>query len=117
MNCAGQTIVSRLKESDSVVQLGELSIDRSRFEARIGKQDIRLTRTELFLLWTLASKIGKTFTREELMRDVWGAGVHVDPRTIDVHIVRLRSKLKRHRRIPAIQTVWRVGYRVRPVNH
>jgi DNA-binding response OmpR family regulator len=107
-------IVAKPNEHEGVVQLGELVIDRSRFEARIGKQEIRFTRTELYILWTLASKRGKTFTREELIQAVWGSSVHVNPRTIDAHIVRLRTKLRRHRHIPAIQTIWRVGYRVRP---
>jgi DNA-binding response OmpR family regulator len=62
----------------------------------------------------LVSEDGKGFRREELIERVWGSGFFIDARTIDVHIARLRTKLKdTSAQAPAIETVWGIGYRLR----
>jgi DNA-binding response OmpR family regulator len=97
------------------IVVGKLSLDRFRYEVRIQKREIRLTRMEFTLLWTLASQAGKVFRREELLDQLWGPGRFVEPRTVDVHVTRLRRKLQAHWRSPTvvIETVWGVGYRLR----
>jgi DNA-binding response OmpR family regulator len=97
-----------------VIQVGELCIDRLRFEVRIQEKEVRLSRKELELLWTLASEDGRAFRRQDLIERVWGDGFFIDARTVDVHIARLRTKLRRaSANAPTIETVWGIGYRLR----
>ena len=99
---------------DSVVQLGKFSIDRFRFEVKVEETEIKLSRKEFDLLWTLASDEGRAFRRQELIERVWGNGCFIDTRTVDVHIARLRTKLKEaSAKAPSIETVWGIGYRLR----
>jgi two-component system alkaline phosphatase synthesis response regulator PhoP len=98
-----------------VVEVGELRIDRVRFEVKIANHELRLSRKEFELLWVLASEDGRAFRREELIDRVWGRGFFIDARTVDVHIARLRTKLKAvSGEAPSIETVWGIGYRLRP---
>jgi DNA-binding response OmpR family regulator len=98
----------------SVVQVGALRIDRVRFEVKIYDSEVRLSRKEFELLWELASEDGRAFRREELIDRVWGNGFFLEARTIDVHIARLRTKLKQGSvNAPVIETVWGIGYRLR----
>ena len=97
-----------------VLVLGELRIDRVRFEVKVGSHELRLSRKEFELLWVLASEDGRAFRRDELIDRVWGSGFFIDARTVDVHIARLRTKLKAFSsEAPSIQTVWGIGYRLR----
>jgi DNA-binding response OmpR family regulator len=104
MNTSGQP---------TVVQLGDLRIDRRRFEVKIQNIEVRLTRKEFEILWLLASKSGMVFHREELIERVWGPDVFIHPRAVDVHIARLRRKLKAASNAPIIETVWGIGYRLK----
>ena len=98
----------------SVVQLKTLRIDRVRFEVKIHNREVKLSRKEFELLWVLASEEGRAFRREELIERVWGNGFFLDARTVDVHIARLRTKLKHtSANAPVIETVWGIGYRFR----
>ena len=91
----------------SAVQVGNLHIDRVRFEVKVRERDIRVSRKEFGLLWVLAAAEGRAFRREELIEHVWGSGLFVDARTVDVHVARLRTKLKDvSGGAPAIGTVW-----------
>jgi DNA-binding response OmpR family regulator len=97
------------------VQVGGLRIDRVRFEVKIGSHEVRLSRKEFELLWVLAAEDGRAFRREELIDRVWGSGFFIDARTVDVHIARLRNKLKAGSGAsPSIETVWGIGYKLRP---
>jgi DNA-binding response OmpR family regulator len=99
----------------SVLEVGNLRIDRIRFEVKIHEHEIRLSRKEFALLWVLAAEDGRAFQRGELIERVWGSGFFIDARTVDVHIARLRTKLKDvSADAPAIETVWGIGYRLRP---
>lgn len=98
----------------SVVQAGTLRIDRVRFEVKIQDSEVRLSRKEFELLWVLAAEDGRAFRREEIIHRVWGKGFFLVPRTVDVHIARLRTKLKQASvNAPSIETVWGIGYRLR----
>jgi two-component system alkaline phosphatase synthesis response regulator PhoP len=98
----------------SVVEAGNLRIDRVRFEVKIHAHRIKLSRKEFELLWVLATEDGRAFRREELIDRVWGRGFFIDARTVDVHIARVRTKLKDiPGGLPAIETVWGIGYRLR----
>jgi two-component system, OmpR family, response regulator ResD len=98
-----------------IVEVGALRIDYVRFEAKIGCHELRLRRKEFELLWVLASEDGRAFRRDEFIERVWGSGFFIDARTVDVHIARLRTKLKAvSGEAPFIETVWGIGYRLRP---
>jgi DNA-binding response OmpR family regulator len=99
----------------TVVQVGNLRIDRLRFEVKIHDREVRLSRKEFDLLWTLAAEDGRAFRREELIARVWGNSFFLEARTVDVHIARLRTKLREvSTNAPVIETVWGIGYRLRP---
>jgi len=73
---------------------------------------VPLTAKEMELLWCLASRPGRTFSREILLEKVWGYTYCGETRTIDNHIRRLRQKMNANETTPwDIKTVWGVGYR------
>jgi hypothetical protein len=91
-----------------------LSLDRAGRAVTMDGGPLELTRREFDLLAHLASRPGRVLTREHLLSTVWG---HDDPRwagprTVDVHVARLRRKLAGHGR--CVQTVRGVGYRWKP---
>ena len=75
----------------------------------MGKQ-VDMPPKELELLYFLASSPNQVFTREQLLDHIWGYEYIGDTRTVDVHIKRLREKLKDHPNL-AISTVWGIGYK------
>jgi DNA-binding response OmpR family regulator len=96
-----------------MVQIGDLRIDRLRFEVKVRNAEVRLTRKEFELLWVLALESGRVCHRDELIGQVWGPDVFVLPRTVDVHIARLRRKLHAVADAAIIETVWGIGYRLK----
>lgn len=93
---------------------GPLALDRQRHEVTLSNQVIHLTPREFELLWTLAQRPRKVHRREELLALVWGAETFVTVRTVDVHMAKLRHKLRTKDDQPDIaETIWGVGYRLR----
>ena len=102
------------KEKKANLKAGELEIDRYRFEVRMKGRPIELTPKEFELLATLVGTPGRVFGREELLDIVWGRDGFVEPRTVDVHVARLRGKFTAAKvEEPGIETVRGVGYRFR----
>jgi two-component system, OmpR family, alkaline phosphatase synthesis response regulator PhoP len=96
------------------VRAGDLEIDRQRFEVKMKGRLVELTRKEFDLLSALVRSPGRVFGREELLDLVWGQDGFVEPRTVDVHVARLRAKFIAARAPePGIETVRGVGYRFR----
>jgi two-component system, OmpR family, alkaline phosphatase synthesis response regulator PhoP len=96
------------------IQVGDLVVDRQRFEVTVGGRAVALTPKEFELLATLAAEPGRVYGRDELLDLVWGRDGFVEPRTVDVHLARLRAKFVAARLPePAIETVRGVGYRYR----
>ncbi len=95
------------KMPEEIVQAGKLSIYPQQMLVKLEMETIRLPKKEFSLLLLLASKPGKVFTREEIFEKVWGTDIIVGPRTIDVHIRKLRSAIGEH----YIKTVKGVGYK------
>src|SRR5215831_7482362 len=96
------------------LKIGDLEIDRRRFEVTMKGRSISLTVKEFQLLTTLAAEPGRVYGREELLDRVWGREGFVEPRTVDVHLARLRRKFVRAKLpAPRIDTVRGVGYRFR----
>jgi two-component system response regulator ChvI len=94
--------------------VGALTVDRARWEVSWNGQPIELTRSELLVLHALASRRGQVLSRERLIEEARGDGVHVSDRTADTFIKRLRKKLRAYDpAFDAIETVFGVGYRYR----
>ena len=96
-----------LKETDSV-ELKGYYISLAEYVLRLNGQNIKLPRKELELLFFLSKNEGRVFTRNEILDEVWGVDFSLDPRTVDVHIRRLRKKLQGSDY--CLKTVPRVGY-------
>jgi len=93
------------------VEVGNLSIDTSKYEVTIEGREIKLTATEFRLLHYLASNPGRVFSREQLLSRAMGDDVVVVDRNIDVHIRGIRKKMGIDP--PLIETIRGVGYRLR----
>jgi two-component system alkaline phosphatase synthesis response regulator PhoP len=96
------------------LKAGPLEIDRHRFEVTMNRQRVELTPKEFELLSILVGTPGRVFARDELLDLVWGQDGFVEPRTVDVHVARLRAKFTTQGlAAPGIETVRGVGYRFR----
>lgn len=99
---------SRINEDETrSISLHDLVIDKDKVLVFKGEQSIELPRKEFEILWLLASKPGRVFTREEIFDKIWGADVIVGNRTIDVHI----RKLREHIGEVYIKTMKGIGYK------
>ncbi len=87
--------------------VGDLSINKNTYEVKLKNDSHHLPRKEFELLFLLASEPNKVFNREQILNEVWGEGVVVGGRTIDVHIRKIREKLG----IENIKTIKGVGYK------
>lgn len=97
-----------------VIDAGDLRIDLLAHEARRGDAVLPLTPVEFRLLATLAAEPGRAFSRQELLDRVFGLTYDGQPRTVDVHVLRLRKKLEHDPADPElIETVYGYGYRLR----
>jgi len=94
-------------EVDNKLEIGDLVIDREAFLVYQRGEKVVLAKKEFELLYLLASKPGKVFTREVILKNIWEDSVVVTNRTIDVHIRKLREKLGDK----YVSTVKGVGYK------
>ena len=95
------------KNAPKTIDLGSIKINKEEYVVIKDKKEILLPRKEFELLFLLATKPEKVFTREEIMNKVWGTQVIVGDRTIDVHVRKLREKIgEKH-----IKTLKGVGYK------
>jgi DNA-binding response OmpR family regulator len=97
-------------ESTGEIKAGELSIDESTYSAKLRGRTLDLTFKEFELLKFLAQHPGRVFSRDQLLREVWGYDYFGGTRTVDVHVRRLRAKLGPENE-NLIGTVRNVGYR------
>lgn len=99
--------------SQATVSIGALQVDPRSYTVSVDGAAIDLTPKEFGLLYLLASKAGKVFSRQELFERVWGCSFLGNTRTVDVHINRLRQKLSGTMPHPnLISTEWGVGYKL-----
>jgi DNA-binding response OmpR family regulator len=104
---------ARARTDRGLLQLGELRIDPASREVWVGERAVELSAKEFALLHALAADPTRVFTKEELLRDVWGFKLMGSTRTLDSHASRLRRKLTpvaTGRRW--VVNVWGVGYRL-----
>jgi DNA-binding response OmpR family regulator len=93
------------------LRVGELEVDPASREVRLRRRRLELSQKEFALLRTLASEPTRVFTKEELLRTVWGFRAMGSTRTLDSHACRLRQKLGVDGERFVIN-VWGVGYRL-----
>ncbi|GGC65608.1 DNA-binding response regulator [Pedobacter quisquiliarum] len=93
--------------SENKIEIGDLVIDREAYLVFQSGDKVVLAKKEFELLYLLASKPGKVYTRESILKNIWEDSVVVTNRTIDVHIRKLREKLGEH----YVSTVKGVGYK------
>jgi len=99
------------KKNASVIESGNLRIDRENRRLSISGREINLTSKEFELLDFLVSNPGKVYSRTELLHIIWGKTDRSDERTVDVHVRRLREKIEPNPSEPVyVQTKWGVGY-------
>lgn len=94
------------------VQMGELLMDRKTFEVTVHGVHLTLPLKEFELLFKLASAPGRTFSRDQLIEDIWGYDFAGNERTLDVHINRLRERFPEERHSFRIRTIRGLGYRL-----
>ncbi|MEG1559572.1 MAG: response regulator transcription factor [Clostridia bacterium] len=104
-----RTVVTDITDTQSVT-IDSLYISLENYSVTIDGQAIEMTPKEIELLYYLATSVGKVFTREQLLEQVWGFDYYGDSRTVDVHIKRIREKIGPDY-AQMIKTVWGVGYR------
>jgi len=101
---------SKPELSSEMLTFEDLAMDLAAHRVRRSGQDIHLGPTEFRLLRHLMQHPGRVFTREQLLDSVWGRDVYVEPRTVDVHIRRLRKALNQGGEDDLIRTVRSAGY-------
>jgi two-component system alkaline phosphatase synthesis response regulator PhoP len=95
------------------ITLGPLLIDKDKYVVYLAGKEKFFPRKEFELLYYLANNPGKVFSRDMLLKDVWGTDVYVVDRTVDVHIRKIREKLDQYSDL--IETVKGVGYKFKSV--
>lgn len=108
-----KALLKRYKISVSQqVTVGRVQLDRSTFQVKFGDSQLTLPLKEFELLFKLASYPGKTFSREQLIEQIWGYDYEGDERTVDVHIKRLRERFEEDGSGFRITTIRGLGYRL-----
>jgi two-component system response regulator RegX3 len=98
------------------LRVGDLELDLSKHEARVGDEQVPLTAFELKLLALLAGEPERVFSRREIMRHLWDSSFVGDERACDLHVSNIRRKLERDPARPErLVTVRGVGYKLQPV--
>jgi two-component system phosphate regulon response regulator PhoB len=101
---------SRPTTNGEALQFEDLTMDLAAHRVRRRGRDIHLGPTEFRLLRYLMEHQGRVFSREQLLDMVWGQDVYVEPRTVDVHIRRLRKAINAPTETDLIRTVRSAGY-------
>ncbi len=100
---------------DSMIQAGNMKIDRNSFEVEINQETILFPLKEFELLSILASRLNKTTPRAILIEQAWGADYEGSEQTLNTHINRIRERLKKHEASVEIQTIRGIGYRLEEI--
>lgn len=103
-------LVGRGSTAEPIDRAGRLTLDRLGHAARLDGSYIKLTAREFRLLVFLYEHRGQAISRDVVLQQVWGSAYHGGRRTVDVHVRRLRAKLREH--LP-LETLRGVGYKLR----
>ncbi|WNR44466.1 response regulator transcription factor [Paenibacillus roseipurpureus] len=108
-----RALLKRYKIAASqTIQAGDLTMNRKTYEITAGAESVTLPLKEFELLYKLASYPGKTFSRDQLIEQIWGFDYEGNERTVDVHINRLRERFPEERHAFRIATIRGLGYRL-----
>ena len=102
---------SQPEEDERQVAFEGLTVSLDNYSVMLDGKQVEMPPKEIELLYFLASREGKVFTREQLLEQVWGFDFFGDSRTVDVHVKRLREKLEGVSDQWSLKTVWGVGYK------
>lgn len=110
LNAVPAPVKEAAPQSGDYVEYPNLVINQSNYSVQYYGNTIEMPPKELELFYFLASHPNQVFTREQLLDHIWGYEYIGDTRTVDVHIKRLREKIKDH---PSwsLTTVWGIGYK------
>ena len=106
----GQKLESPAEDKSKRVEYPGISINLTNYSVIVDGQTVDMPPKELELLYFLAASPNQVFTREQLLDQIWGYEYIGDTRTVDVHIKRLREKIKDHATW-GLATVWGIGYK------
>ncbi len=98
------------ENTEKIVTYPDLTINLTNYSVVYNGQNVDMPPKELELLYFMASSPNHVFTREQLLDQIWGYEYIGDTRTVDVHIKRLREKIKDHENWK-ISTIWGIGYK------
>ncbi|MDD6202377.1 MAG: response regulator transcription factor [Lachnospiraceae bacterium] len=99
------------KESSGIIEVGDMKLDCDGRRVYIEEKEINLTAKEFDVLELLVTNPNKVYSRENLLKLIWGNDYPGDVRTVDVHIRRLREKIEKNPSEPKyVHTKWGVGY-------
>jgi DNA-binding response OmpR family regulator len=98
--------------ASEIIEVGELSINHKTYEVTDRGENLSLPLKEFELLFKLGSYPGRTFSRDELIEDIWGYDFEGNERTLDVHVNRLRERFPENKYSFKIKTIRGLGYRI-----
>lgn len=98
-------------DANEIIELPLLTIDLQQYKVICDKHEIMLPPKEMELLYFLASHPNQVFTRQQLLDQIWGLDFDGDPRTVDVHIKRIREKIGDVNPYWMVKTIRGVGYK------
>jgi two-component system response regulator ResD len=109
-----RAVLRRCPPRTELVELGPIVVDRAARRVLVHGDEVDLSQKEFALLLKLASDPDRVFTREQLLRDVWGYPGFSATRTVESHASRLRVKLSNAGLFGWVVNEWGVGYKLRP---
>ena len=102
---------SHTSSNDEVITIDSLKINKPAHEVMIENSPLEMTNKEYSILLKLAENPGRTYSREQLLDDIWGIDFVGDARTVDSHVARIRTKLgewgENH-----LKTIYGIGYKI-----
>ena len=104
------------EENDNCIVMDKLVINMESYQLTVDGELMDIPPKEIELLFFLAKNANRVYTRDLLLDQVWGFEYFGDTRTVDVHVKRLREKLKNVSDKWALKTVWGVGYKFEVVS-
>ncbi|ERI93621.1 response regulator receiver domain protein [Clostridiales bacterium oral taxon 876 str. F0540] len=103
----------KTEKNDSIIEIGDLTIDVNSHEVRVADREVKLTPREFDILFLLARNRGMVFSIEKIYETIWKEEFFESDNTVMVHIRKIREKLEADSRKPQyIKTVWGVGYKI-----
>jgi len=109
-----KAVIRRIKpkEAEEVIKVNEIELDMASYTVKVAGKEIKVTAKEFDLLYVFLSSPNRVLSRPYLLERIWGFNYFGSPRTVDVHIRRLRAKLGKAAKY--IHTVSCVGYKFIP---